>query len=130
MQVAINANDTGSLDSVSLIEDVSPVVIPQDRPTGGSTNHGTLSSDFTLSLLHGFFQSWNPDASGYKLFLPTIDMMPDGIILAIDNQHASNTMKLRTAEDTVVTTIPADTGVLVYIGMDFAGDKTFFVHGA
>lgn len=86
LEVSIEALNTGALENIGCIEDVDPVAMPQDRPTGGAFNHTTMNdSNVTWSPLNALFQTFEPTAAGLKILLPDETTMPLGRLAVFRN---------------------------------------------
>lgn len=69
---------SGSISEIPLIELIDEVPITDEFFYGGSGITDPMSASLTLVELNGRVQLFNPDAAGYKIFLPPVADLPTG----------------------------------------------------
>jgi uncharacterized protein (TIGR02217 family) len=108
---------TQSLPPIELIEVIGDTFISQDYMYGGAIDHGSVSTDITISEVNGRLQSVAPTSSGLKIILPNIAVIPKGgPIVVIENRSALHLMQVLDHNLAGVGDIPAEETKQFFVG--------------
>ena len=126
LSITPSAFDSGNIDSIMLVEVLSPAGDPEDFFYGGSTRWGTIATNQSLAIGYGRVQSYSPSVGSLKVFLPDATNLSLGGPYFYLMNEGSFSFDLRTSTDAAVITVPTSGMVYVVLGTNSAGTKTWF----
>lgn len=98
---------------------------PEEAFHGGSTNHGAVSTDTSITLAGGRVQVFNPSVGGLAIVLPPEeDVEPGGPLFYLVNDGGED-MDLQRDDNSSVVTIPAGLIAQVWLSEDALGNRTW-----
>lgn len=125
LSITPSAFDSGNIESIQLVEVLSPQGDPEDFFYGGGTDWGTITEHQTLSVGFGRSQNYSPSVSGRNITLPDATNLSLGGPYFYLRNGGSFTYDLKTSAGATVITVPTSGSVYVILG-SVAGVKTWF----
>lgn len=117
LQIAMQSTtETQELPGIDLIEEIDPRVTSQDYQYGGSKDWGLIQGNVTTSEINGRVQCFDVEASGFKIFLPAIQFVPDGgPIFVFKNLSNAHPINIHYSTNELLFTIPTDSVVQLFV---------------
>lgn len=127
--IALLGRDTGSLPSISMIEDLTDHTWSQYWPAGGAIAR-TLPSQVTTTLNQYLGKVWHvepPDNSTSVKMPDLFDAKPGGPHFLIFNGSATFNLNVLDPNDVLMAVVPPLTGVDVWVGVNTLGNLYWVV---
>lgn len=127
LSMAYDSFGSGSILNIPLIEVVNEEPVDDEFYFGGAKTT-SITGDISLTQIDGRVHLITPDASGYKIFLPSkTDLKPGGPYFYFINGSGSFTFLLRTSDDIAIATIATSALVTAVLGLDSSSVLTWYV---
>ena len=113
-----------SLPQVELVEEISPAIVSQDFPYGGAYAWapGGGSTFYALTPINGRIQTITPPDANALFTLPSLLDMPEGgPIMVLKNGSGTETLKVYTVDQQLLTTIPVNGVAEFWVGRYLLG---------
>lgn len=128
LEIDYSAFEAGTIPAIPIVEIPDPDPLAGSFFFGGAANLGILGGDTTISLTLGRAISFDLSASGHKIGLPDATNLPTGgPYFYLTNEHGSRTVIITNFAGTTIVTQAADSTVVVLLGYNAAGDKTWII---